>query len=177
MHRDTSRRQLLKAAATGTATAAGLTGIASANTTGGATNPATEATYPVATYDKTDFVPMELTVPVGATVTFIGNSHPHSVTSTDSLFDVLEECGEGGRAPYNGDDDPREYNDGEPCETVFTSCLQHTVSSPNEAYSVFLENSGIVEITYEAPGRYSYYCVPHCDQFMAGEIHVVGEGE
>lgn len=165
----TSRRRLLKSAAAGTAAAAGLSSIASATTDEG-DNPAQDAPYTVVTYEKSEFQPIELTIPAGATVTFVGNRYPHTVTSTESWVDVLDGCGDGSE-PYDGGDDPTEY-DGESCGTV---CERHTVTSPDESYSVFLNSGGTAEITYEAPGRYPYYCIPHCGQFMAGEIIVGGD--
>lgn len=169
MAEQTSRRRLLKGVAAGSA-AAGLPGIASATTEAG-TNPAQDAPYAVVTIEKSEFQPVELTVPVGATVTFLGNRYPHTITSTNSWLDVLRDCGDGGTAPYDGDDDPENY-DGTSCGPV---CEAYTVDSPDDSYSVFLNSGGVAEITYQAVGKYPYYCIPHCGGFMVGEITVVGD--
>lgn len=169
---DTTRRRLLKSAAAGTAVAAGLTGTASALPAvhDAEDDAVQDGPYTVVAYEKSEFQPMVLSVPEGATVTFLGNRYPHTVTSTSSWTDVVDGCGDGSD-PYDGDDDPETY-DGESCGTV---CTEYTVSSPDESYSVFLNSGGTAHITYETAGRYPYYCVPHCGQLMMGEIVVGGD--
>lgn len=162
-----SRRQLLKTTAAGTAGMAGLTGVASAQE-----NPLDSA-YTVITYQQSGFVPQVLPITAGGTVEFVGNRFPHTITSTNSWQNVLNDCSNGGRAPYNGDaecDKPEEGNDGIKGDD---GVIRATIESPDEAYSVFLESGGTTRITYEQPGRYTYYCVPHCGSFMVGEVLVL----
>lgn len=176
MNDEPSRRQLLKSAAVGTAAVTGLTGTATAIETDEATNPAQDAPYTVITYNKEPFLPAQLTVPAGATVTFAGSRYPHTITSTESWADVAAGCGDG-TEPYDGDaeaDSPDGGPDGTKGED---GIIRYTVASPDDSYSVFLESGGTTEITYEAVGRYPYYCIPHCGSFMVGEITVVGVPE
>jgi plastocyanin len=173
MDEETTRRSLLKSAA-GVAAAMGLVGTAAGHE-GPIPHPpdevasaAQDAPYTVATVEKSEFTPEVLVIPAGATVTFIGNRYPHTVTSTDSLATVLEGCGDGSK-PYDGDDDPAGGGDGTKGDD---GVVRHTVTSPEEAYSVFFSSAEIAEITYETAGQYPYYCEPHCGSLMMGEIIV-----
>lgn len=173
----TSRRRLLAAAA-GAAATTGLLGSVGADPTpdtDGA-NPATDAPYTVVCSQRR-FLPATLAVPKGATVTFLGNRNPHTVTSTDSLADVATNCGDSGTAPYNGEKCSESMKSG--CHGVQgdDGVIRHTVEDADEPYNVYLESGGTTEITYEAVGRFPYYCIPHCGSFMAGEIVVGGVPE
>lgn len=169
MTNERSRRELLKTAtgvAIGTTTlvgstsAEGLTG--SSDSTAG---PVQDAPYTVATAEKSVFAPELLTIPAGATVTFRGNRYPHTITSTESLVDVLDGCEP---EPYDGDD-VNEY-DGEQIDSI---TWRHTIESADEPYNVRLASGGTSFVTYEATGEYPYYCVPHCGSKMVGKIQVV----
>ena len=177
MDKKLSRRRILQSVAAGSVGFTGLTGAASAHDTDDRVNfgsgPVEDAPYTVITYQQSEFQPIELTVPVGATVEFLGNRFPHTITSTESWADVLSDCGDGGRGPYNGDaeeDKPEEGNDGKKGDD---GIIRATIDDSDEPYSVFLESGGTTRITYNDPGTYTYYCVPHCGSAMIGEITVL----
>ena len=169
-----SRRSLLRSAGGAAVGLTGLFGTASAARTvpeasGG---PAEDAPYTVVAYEKSEFQPVVLPIPAGGTVQFVGNRYPHTVTSTDLIATPLNDCSEGGEAAYNGED-ASDY-DGQ--KNNSDGVVEYTVEEAGEPFNVFLESGGAARITFEAPGRYPYYCIPHCAQAMVGEI-VVGEGD
>jgi len=177
MKQKKSRRRILKSAATA-ATGLGFVGTASAHDgdhgpADPALGPARDAPYAIVTYEKSEFAPEVLAVPEGATVTFVGNRYPHTVTSTESWAEVLVGCGDG-TAPYSGDAEEDKPASGRDGEKGGDGVIRYTVESPDEDYSVFLESGGTTEITYEGVGRYPYYCVPHCGSLMVGELIVGG---
>lgn len=164
---------MLRATAGAAVGVTGLLGTASAADVvpdGSATGPEEDLPFTVVTYEKSEFQPLTTTIPVGATVRFLGNRYPHTVTSTDSIANVTD-CSEGGEAPYNGED-ASDYDGEKNAEGT----IVHTVEESDEPFNVFLESAGTAEITFEAAGRFPYYCIPHCAQFMVGEIIVGGEG-
>lgn len=155
-----TRRRLLKYAAAAAATT-GLAGSATASgrLSDAATGPAEDAPYTVVAGEKFLWTPEILIVPKGATVTFVSNQYPHTVTSADTLPDAAE-CN------YNGE--------GDPGSTANQSFGSVTVESPDDTFNLSVGPGGSGEITYNAAGEFPYYCVPHCDQRMVGTVIVEG---
>jgi len=167
----------------------GLLGTAGARslTEAAATNPLQDTDEPAAKplqdvpfqvlISQREFLPEILAVPKGATVTFVGNRLPHTVTSTDSLVDVVNGCGEGGTGPYDGEEDQTYVTDGADGEKGEDGIIRYTIEDAEEPYSVFIESGGTTEITYDAVGQFPYYCVPHCGSQMMGMVVVEGQEE
>lgn len=127
----------------GTAAAAGVLGLAGCSATG-----LSDSEYDVAMYSN-KFEPQEYEVGVGDTVVW-GNtgSRGHSVTAYD---DEIPE--EGTYFASGGFDSQAAAEDGWPGEGGIDS---------GETY----------EHTFEATGRYGYYCIPHEAAGMVGTIVV-----
>jgi len=100
------------------------------------------------------FRPEELTVTAGTTVTWRNtSSHGHTVTA---------------------------FQDAYPSEAAFfASGGYETEKSAREAWET--DNGGVLkggetfEHTFETPGRYDYFCVPHVDADMIGAVEVTPE--
>lgn len=155
MKEKTSRRQLLRytAAAAGAAGVIGTAGAIEADGESETAGPVTDAPYTVVAVEKVAWSPEILVVPKGATVTFVSNRYPHTVTSTDTLVDAVN-CN------YNGEN-VSEFDD-----TPFT------VDSPDETFNIFLGSAETGAVTFDAAGEFPYYCVPHCSQRMVGTVIV-----
>lgn len=156
MARDASRRTLLRyaAGAAGTLGLASVAGAMDVDGGHGGTDPQDELPYTVVAGEKMSWSPEILVVPTGATVTFVGNQYPHTVTSADSL-QAAADC------EYNGGD-PEVYDPGD----------SFTVESPDDTFNLHVGSSESVQITFEAVGEFPYFCVPHCDQLMMATILV-----
>ena len=97
------------------------------------------------------FQPEELTVEAGTTVEFVNtSSHTHTVTA---------------------------FQDGYPDGTEFWSTGEfgsedEAVAGWNDDRSGGLFQGESYEHTFEVPGEYAYFCIPHLDADMVGEIRV-----
>jgi plastocyanin len=99
------------------------------------------------------FRPEELQVTAGTTVTWRNtSSHGHTVTA---------------------------YQDAYPSAALFfASGGYETAESAREAWKS--DNGGVLaagetfEHTFEVPGRYDYFCIPHEDADMIGAVEVTG---
>lgn len=153
MRREPSRRQLLRYAGATAAASVGLAGASSATARHG-TDPHEEVPFVVQAVDKFDWEPVVLPIPTGATVTFLSNMYPHSVTSSATVQDALN-------CDHNGD---WETNTKSPA----------TVDSADEPFNLPLPSSQSVQITFNAAGEFPYFCEPHCGQKMVGAVIVRG---
>lgn len=155
---DASRRRLLKyaAGAAGTLGLASTAGAMDVDGGAGAADPQDELPYTVVAGEKMSWSPEILVVPKGATVSFLGNRYPHTVTSAASLQDAAN-CNHDGGDPQDQD-----------------LSGQTTVESPDDTFNLFVGSAETVQITFDAVGEFPYYCVPHCEQLMMGTI-VVGD--
>lgn len=162
---DPTRRRVLRYAG-GVAGSVGLVGTASGHDGGhGPADPvigeAQDATYLVQAVDKFDWEPNHIVVPTGGTVTFLGNIWGHTITSADTLVDAA-------LCRWNNDSEEAPSPGGSGNTSI-------TVNSPSDAYNVTLYagGGGRSKITYNGPGHYPYWCVPHCGQRMVGKVVVV----
>jgi plastocyanin len=97
------------------------------------------------------FSPETVTISVGDTVTWVnGSSEQHTVTAEESALP--------GGADYFASGNPA--SEDEANDDVSGSFI-----GPGESYAH----------TFETPGTYRYYCIPHHEAGMAGRI-VVEEG-
>lgn len=159
MARETSRRRLLRsaaaaAAATGLAGAAGAAPVGAPDVAGG--TPIHDAPYTVQAAQFA-WAPEVLVVPTGATVTFQGGRIPHTVTSAATIEDAVN-------CTHNGES--------EDTYEGIRSGGEYVVDSADDAYSLFISQGENKQVTYEVPGDFPYYCVPHCDQVMVGTVRV-----
>lgn len=102
---------------------------------------------------RTDFDPTELTVSVGTTVTWKNTSSSgHTVTAYENA--IPEDA------------------------AFFASGEFETEAAARDAWSSGAANDGVkgagetYSYTFEVPGRYDYFCVPHESQGMVGAIVV-----
>ena len=94
------------------------------------------------------FEPSTLTVSAGTTVTFTNvSSEPHSVTAYEDSIP------EGAEYFSSGELDS---------EAKARSQIEATLLGDEETYAV----------TFDEPGTYEYFCIPHEDQGMKGTIVV-----
>ncbi|WP_049894171.1 plastocyanin/azurin family copper-binding protein [Salinarchaeum sp. Harcht-Bsk1] len=101
----------------------------------------------------TDFEPRDLTVDVGTTVVWKNtSSRGHTITA---------------------------YENAIPAEASFFATGEfESEQAAREAWNTGRENDGIIgpsetyEHTFEVPGRYDYFCIPHESESMAGAIVV-----
>lgn len=98
------------------------------------------------------FRPDQLTVEPGTTVEFRNtSSHTHTVTSyQDAYPDGADYWASGG---FDSQDEAVE---------AWASSNRGGKIEPNDSY----------EHTFEIPGSYNYYCIPHEDAGMAGQVLV-----
>jgi plastocyanin len=100
------------------------------------------------------FVPVEIGVDVGETVVWYNdNDRPHTVTAYENAIpDDAEFFASGG---FDSEAAAREgYN------TDFSGAID-----PQESY----------EHTFEVPGTYGYFCIPHEQGGMIGTVEVTGD--
>lgn len=157
-----SRRSLVKYAGAALATTGLAGGVAGHEGDHGPAEPALDAArdapYVVQSVDKFDWEPNHIVVPTGATVTFLGNAAPHTVTSADTLLDAANcNWNKQGADPEAGGSGKRAT----------------TVDSPDAVYNLTLSSADQATITYEGAGQYPFWCLPHCGQKMVGKVVVV----
>lgn len=96
---------------------------------------------------SSQFEPATLTITIGETVTWTNSgSEPHTVTAyEDKLPDGAEFFSSGGDDEASARDDPQ---------------------------SAFIDGGDSFEVTFNEPGRYEYFCIPHESLGMRGTIVV-----
>ena len=98
--------------------------------------------------DSLTFEPQEFHAPVGETVTFENSSGtPHTVTAYDDGIP------EGGEYFASGGFDSEE-------------------AARDDVAAGLIEPGGTYEVTFDEPGTYEYFCIPHEGSGMTGEIVV-----
>jgi plastocyanin len=98
--------------------------------------------------DSLTFEPQEFHAAVGETVTFENSSGaPHTVTAYDDGIP------EGGEYFASGGFDSEE-------------------AARDDVAAGLIEPDGTYEVTFDEPGTYEYFCIPHEGSGMTGEIVV-----
>lgn len=90
--------------------------------------------------------------------------HPHSVTIAP-----------GETVEWRNVSDVRHTVTLDPDE-AFREDLVHVPEGAETIHSGFIEPGGTFRYTFEQPGRYGYFCVPHQASNMAGEVIVESPG-
>lgn len=98
--------------------------------------------------DSLRFEPQEFHAAVGETVTFVNSSStPHSVTAYDDGI------------PEGGD--------------YFASGgFESETAARDDVAGGLIDPDGTYEVTFDRPGTYEYFCIPHEGSGMKGEIVV-----
>jgi plastocyanin len=98
--------------------------------------------------DSLTFDPQEFHVAVGEKVTFVNSSGaPHSVTAYD---DGIPEGG----------------------EYFASGGFESEEAARDDVAGGLIEPEGTYEVTFDQPGTYEYFCIPHEGSGMTGEIVV-----
>jgi plastocyanin len=134
------------------ASGAALVGALSGCVTGGTSPP--EDSYDIG-MTSIDFEPRELTVRPGTEVIWRNtNSRTHTVTAYEGTLPAGAEYFASGN---------------------FDSQTA-AVNAYNNALEGGIVSEGTYSHTFEVPGSYGYFCIPHRDADMAGVIEVTAEG-
>ena len=92
------------------------------------------------------FAPDVAVVQAGTTVTFLNeSSEAHTVTAVDGVPEYFASGG------FQSEDEAREH-----------------------LADALIGQEGTYEVTFDEPGTYEYFCIPHADRGMKGTIEVEG---